>query len=113
VGIATVALGWHYPSDVLGGYMVAGAWAAAVGGVVGLRSGGPWVASTRGFSVPIGVALGVVAMAAVVVWVGSPVNAASFVDDNTSFVVGSTLIFCAGAMVIAAVGTQLDGRRDL
>jgi membrane-associated phospholipid phosphatase len=30
VGVALVALGWHYPSDVAGGYLVAGAWAALV-----------------------------------------------------------------------------------
>ncbi len=29
VGIAVVALGWHYPSDVLGGFAVCAAWAAA------------------------------------------------------------------------------------
>jgi membrane-associated phospholipid phosphatase len=28
VGIAVVALGWHYPSDVLGGFAVCAAWAA-------------------------------------------------------------------------------------
>jgi membrane-associated phospholipid phosphatase len=29
VGISLVALGWHYPSDVVGGYLVAATWAAA------------------------------------------------------------------------------------
>src|SRR5207237_6468526 len=29
VGISLVALGWHYPSDVLGGFIVAAAWSAA------------------------------------------------------------------------------------
>jgi membrane-associated phospholipid phosphatase len=27
VGVSVMALGWHYPSDVLGGILVAGAWA--------------------------------------------------------------------------------------
>jgi membrane-associated phospholipid phosphatase len=26
VGVALIALGWHYPSDVAGGYLVSGAW---------------------------------------------------------------------------------------
>jgi membrane-associated phospholipid phosphatase len=30
VGVALVALGWHYPSDVAGGYLVSGAWTALV-----------------------------------------------------------------------------------
>ena len=70
VGIATVALGWHYPSDVLGAYMVAGAWAAGVGAVIGLLSGGPWVASLHGFKAPMLVAMAVVVSAAVAVWAG-------------------------------------------
>ena len=29
IGLSLVALGWHYPSDVVGGYVVAAAWCAA------------------------------------------------------------------------------------
>ncbi len=29
MGVAVVSLNWHYPSDALGGYLVAGAWTAA------------------------------------------------------------------------------------
>ena len=36
VGIATVALGWHYPSDVAGGYLVVATWACLV--VAALRA---------------------------------------------------------------------------
>jgi membrane-associated phospholipid phosphatase len=35
VGSALVVLAWHFPSDVLGGYLVAGAWTAAA--LAGLR----------------------------------------------------------------------------
>jgi membrane-associated phospholipid phosphatase len=41
VGIALVALGRHYPSDVLGGYCVAGAWGVAA-----------WAAVTRRRALP-------------------------------------------------------------
>lgn len=34
VGVALVALGWHYPSDVVGGYLVSTAWAACVAAVL-------------------------------------------------------------------------------
>jgi len=46
VGIALVALEWHYPSDVVGGYLVASAWAALLAsGVVAFRSRDPSPAS--------------------------------------------------------------------
>ena len=34
IGAALIALGWHYPSDVAGGYLVALAWVAGVAGVI-------------------------------------------------------------------------------
>lgn len=37
IGIGMVALGWHFPSDVVGGFLVAAAWAAAAIGLLGLR----------------------------------------------------------------------------
>lgn len=30
IGVALLVLGWHYPSDVMGGYLVAGTWAAGI-----------------------------------------------------------------------------------
>ena len=30
VGVSVVTIGWHYPSDVLGGLLVAGGWGFAV-----------------------------------------------------------------------------------
>lgn len=36
VGFAIVALGWHYPSDIVGGYLVAAAWCLVV--LAGLRA---------------------------------------------------------------------------
>jgi membrane-associated phospholipid phosphatase len=113
VGIATVALGWHYPSDVLGGYLVAGAWAAAAGAALGVGHPGPWVASLRGFAPPAMVGLVAAAVGGAVVLLDRAFGEMGFVTDNTSFVVGATLIALAGAMVIAAVATQLDARRDL
>jgi membrane-associated phospholipid phosphatase len=38
VGVALVALGRHYPSDVLGGYCIAGAWGAAAWAVTRRRA---------------------------------------------------------------------------
>jgi membrane-associated phospholipid phosphatase len=113
VGIATVALGWHYPSDVVGGFLVAGAWAAGVAGVLGLRARGPWVASARGFVAPGLIALIAFATAVAALAADATPGVSGLVHDNTSFIVGSTLIAAAGALVIVAVATQLDARADL
>jgi membrane-associated phospholipid phosphatase len=49
VSVSILVLGWHYPSDVLGGYLVAGAW--ALGGVAALAlASQPWV----GRRLPVG-----------------------------------------------------------
>jgi membrane-associated phospholipid phosphatase len=45
VGISLVALGWHYPSDVLAGFLVAAAWAAVA--VAVLRAWGERPESAR------------------------------------------------------------------
>lgn len=37
VAVAVVALGWHYPSDVAGAFLVAGAWGAGVAGALMTR----------------------------------------------------------------------------
>jgi membrane-associated phospholipid phosphatase len=37
VGISVVVLRWHFPSDALGGFLVAAAWASAVCGIWKLR----------------------------------------------------------------------------
>ncbi len=49
VGVALVALEWHYPSDVVGGYLVASAWAALLAaGVVAVGMQDPRRASVSG-----------------------------------------------------------------
>jgi membrane-associated phospholipid phosphatase len=40
VGLSVVILGWHYPSDVLGGLLVAGAWGFATVACLRLRADG-------------------------------------------------------------------------
>jgi membrane-associated phospholipid phosphatase len=47
VGFAVVILGWHYPSDVLGGLLVVGAWGFAALAWLRIRGGRDRVAGTR------------------------------------------------------------------
>src|SRR3954451_21934530 len=46
VGYAVLVLAWHFPSDVLGGFLMAGTWAALAGG--GPGGGGARVGGARG-----------------------------------------------------------------
>jgi membrane-associated phospholipid phosphatase len=47
VGFSVVVLGWHYPSDVLGGLLVVGAWSFAVLAWLGSRRGPDRAPSTQ------------------------------------------------------------------
>ena len=47
VGFSVVILGWHYPSDVLGGLLVVGAWGFAALAYLRLRSGRERAVDTR------------------------------------------------------------------
>lgn len=47
VGFSVVILGWHYPSDVLGGLLVVGAWGFAALAWLRLRAGRDRAPSTR------------------------------------------------------------------
>jgi membrane-associated phospholipid phosphatase len=47
VGLSVVILGWHYPSDVLGGLLVVGAWGFAALAWLRLRAGRDRAPSTR------------------------------------------------------------------
>ena len=47
VGISVVVLGWHYPSDVLGGLLVVGAWGFGALAWLRLRADRDAAPSTR------------------------------------------------------------------
>ncbi len=47
VGLSVVVLGWHYPSDVLGGLLVVGTWAFAALAVLRARAGRDAAISSR------------------------------------------------------------------
>jgi membrane-associated phospholipid phosphatase len=64
VGVALVALGWHYPSDVAGGYLVSGAWTGLVAAALALvdarrTRGAAFAGPRRGLVASVIVLLGV------------------------------------------------------
>jgi membrane-associated phospholipid phosphatase len=108
IGYSLLALGWHFPSDVLGGYLVAATWALL--GVAALRAADRrWPARTgRTVALRLGEALGpplvaVVAafVAAIAVFAAHP-GAVVDARGNASFVAGAFIIAGLGLSVATA-----------
>jgi membrane-associated phospholipid phosphatase len=104
-------LGWHYPSDVLGGFLVAGTWTLL--GVAGLAllqarhaRGGVEVARQRRPSFSVGQALAplglVVALAALLlglIVLAHPHEVVAYAREHETFVVGAGTIAALGMLL--------------
>lgn len=115
VAYAILTLGWHLPSDVLGGYLVAGAY-------VGLAVSGLALAErlrpTRGRAEAAGRAVDVVpavalalgaAGAAVGLALSHPRGLLGYAQEHTTFVAGAAVI--AGLAMLLAAALAFGGRR--
>jgi len=105
VSYAILALGWHFPSDVLGGFLVATTWTLlAVAGLNWLEqhrpSGLAREAPSRPADALVPLALGAGAAAVVLaVWLARPDQVERYAADHSTFV--------AGAAAIAALAVAL------
>ena len=100
VGIATVALGWHFPSDVVGAFLITIAWAAAAALVAGDDD------ADSGGGVPaIGALLGLAGgLALLAVGARSSLSELPvFLLTNTSFVIAVPGIALAGLALVSAL----------
>lgn len=109
VSFSILALGWHFPSDVFGGFLVAMTWtSAAVAGLVWLEQKRPTAAPaprlSRGRAEAIGpIALGAAGTAVVtVIALSRPDEVARYAADHSTFVVGAGAI--AGLAVVLTLG---------
>jgi membrane-associated phospholipid phosphatase len=110
VSFAFLALGWHYPSDVLGGYLVATTWTmAAIAGLSTLElrrprpvaedaAGEPSVGASL---VPQGLVLAGAAAVACLLSLARPHTVLAYVGDH--------LLFVAGAAAIGVLALMLAG----
>jgi membrane-associated phospholipid phosphatase len=114
VGFAVVLLGWHFPSDVLGGYLMAGTWTAA--GLAALRaSQARWPARTgREAAVRLRAALAPTALlAAMGVLVAAaaalarPAAAAAYADEHTAALAGAVGIALLGGALVCGLVAAL------
>jgi hypothetical protein len=102
VSYSILALSWHFPSDVVGAYLVAATWmlvAVAALEAVGARRSGPAPSLTG---------LVVAAAAGGVAWGGAvalarPVAALDFALDRPAFVAGAVVIALVALAVTAAM----------
>jgi membrane-associated phospholipid phosphatase len=112
VGLSVVALAWHFPSDVVGGYLVATTWCLLV--LAGLRAADArWpepgtlraaartrVPSPRG---AIGAAAAVAAAAGTGIALASPDRISGFAEDHTTATLAAIAISLLAAALVAAV----------
>lgn len=119
VSYSFLELAWHYPSDVLGGFLVAGTWTLL--GVAGLsivesrRAGGlpdPAAARRPSFSVaealaPTAVVAGVAALLVGLIVVAHPHEVVGYVRDHESFVIGASAIGVLGMLLASGLTVML------
>jgi membrane-associated phospholipid phosphatase len=103
VGYAVVVQTWHYPSDVLGGYFMAGTWTALA--LAALRAIEKAPTAVRSWWPDRGLALGVIAgasLSALVVTLGHQTDFPAFPVDRLTLAIGAMAIAAlAGALAAA------------
>ena len=115
VSYSFLTLGWHYPSDVFGGFLVAGIWASlALAALSAGRSGRAQRAEADRVSVrdalmaPAVVLIGALVLVGLVV-LARPHEVVDYARTHTAFVVGAASI--GGLGVALATGLMLAVRR--
>lgn len=120
VGLATVVLGWHFPSDVAAGFLFAGTWALAL---VWAVSGRRLPSARAGMALPVLLGrvrqtLAVAVAAALALGAGGlavarpdPLAVARFAFDHPSVLAWLALVVvCASAVPAATVAALAAGR---
>jgi membrane-associated phospholipid phosphatase len=101
VGYAVLVLGWHYPSDVLGGFLVAGSWTSLA--VAALhRVEAPEPASRPVWEPLAGLAVGAGVVAAVVLGVRAD-TVALYTSERPTFAVGALTIALLALVLVTTV----------
>jgi membrane-associated phospholipid phosphatase len=112
VSYSFLTLGWHFPSDVLGGFLVAAAWTlltiAALRWFEARRGRDPITVESRRQSLrevlsPAGVAVAATAALAALVAVTRPHAVIVYVRTHEAFIVGASTIAALGLVLATAV----------
>ncbi|HUO69844.1 MAG TPA: phosphatase PAP2 family protein [Solirubrobacteraceae bacterium] len=118
VSYSFLTLGWHYPSDVLGGYLVASAWTLlGIAALLAVRRRAPAELGiepsehpplTRTLRAPAGALLAAVASAALL-FLARPHEVVTYAQAHRTFVIGAAAIAAMGFGL--ATGVMLTLRR--
>ncbi len=110
VGVAVIALDWHRPSDVVGAYLVAVAWAALVAAVLASAPGagelarrGPAAGRAARAGGGLAIALSVGFGALVAAATQDRIDLVEFAGDRTTFAAAAAASAVAGAALAAAL----------
>lgn len=116
VSYSFLALAWHYPSDALGGFLVAGTWTSLAVAAVLAAQGGPDAVAIPAQRVSLRTALGPPAAAlaaamllASAVFVARPHEVVAYTQLHRAFVAGAAAIAAFGLAL--ATGLMLALRR--
>jgi membrane-associated phospholipid phosphatase len=111
VSYSFLTLGWHYPSDVLGGFLIAGIWALGAVGVLFVldarparRPAAPARVSAAQVLRPVAATLIAALLLAAVMALSRPHAVASYVRGHQAFTVGAAAIGLLGLVVASVVG---------
>jgi membrane-associated phospholipid phosphatase len=116
VAYSILVLGWHFPSDVIGGYLVAGLWsslaAAAIFRLDELRP--PAVVPQRAgllAAMAPGLLVGTALLGALLIALDRPHTVANFARDHPAFLLGAATIAALAALLTAAASAVTTARR--
>ena len=102
VGYAVLVLGWHYPSDVLGGFLVAGLWASLAVAVLH-RVEAPEPARRPVWEPLAGLVAGAGVVASVVLGVRAD-TVALYTSERPTFAAGAVIIALLALVLVTTVG---------
>lgn len=108
VGYATLVLTWHYPSDVMGGFMVAGLWTSLAVAVLQRVEAEDEEAAPVIPWRPL-VAIGGVGSVLAAAILGAKADAVSFYAEERTTVVAGALVIAVIGLVLAAVVSAATG----
>src|SRR4051794_7406666 len=118
VTLTLLVAAWHYPSDVVGGYLMAGTWTApGVAALWALEVRRPSVArAARPLSVwealaPALTVVAAVVFVAILVALARPEQALDYARGHTSFVIGAAFLTALGLSLVAVLSAAMTATR--
>jgi membrane-associated phospholipid phosphatase len=112
VSYSLLSLGWHYPSDVLGGYLVAMGWTGAVVAVLSWREAPRPALAKFDWRPSLGLLLVVLVAALGILLALSPDHSITYVRDHKVFAAAAGAIAAAGLAVAGGLALILNDRPD-